>query len=107
MIDEPASPMKLPLDIRGTPFQRKVWDALCEIPPGETSSYGAVARKIGSPKAARAVGAACGSNPVFPLVPCHRVVASDGSLGGFGYGLECKQTLLDRERPFQSDRAAV
>ncbi|WP_406696557.1 methylated-DNA--[protein]-cysteine S-methyltransferase [Singulisphaera sp. Ch08] len=82
----------------GTPFQRRVWESLRGIPRGQTQSYGEVAKAIGHPGAARAVGAACGINPVSLLVPCHRVVASGGSLGGYGWGLERKQALLDLER---------
>lgn len=82
----------------GTPFQKSVWESLRNIPRGETRTYGEVAEAIGHPRAARAVGAACGINPVSLLVPCHRVVASGGSLGGYGWGLERKQALLDLER---------
>jgi methylated-DNA-[protein]-cysteine S-methyltransferase len=81
----------------GTPFQRDVWKVLTEIPRGETRSYAWVAQRIGRPRAARAVGQAVGSNPLPLLVPCHRVLASDGSLGGFGGGLEMKKRLLRLE----------
>jgi len=81
----------------GTPFQQAVWRALLEIPRGETRSYAWVARRVGRPGAARAVGQAVGANPLPLLVPCHRVVASDGGLGGFGGGLEMKRALLRRE----------
>jgi methylated-DNA-[protein]-cysteine S-methyltransferase len=81
----------------GTPFQAKVWRALQMIPRGQTRSYAWVAHKIGSPRAVRAVGAACGANPVPIIVPCHRVIASDGSLGGFGGGLALKRRLLALE----------
>jgi methylated-DNA-[protein]-cysteine S-methyltransferase len=81
----------------GTPFQQKVWRALQTIPRGQTRSYAWVARKIGKPKAFRAVGAACGANPVPIIVPCHRVLASDGSVGGFGGGLALKKQLLRLE----------
>jgi methylated-DNA-[protein]-cysteine S-methyltransferase len=88
----------VPLDLSaGTPFQRKVWRALCEIPRGQTRSYAWVARRIGRPRAVRAVGAACGANPISILIPCHRVIASDGSLGGFGGGLALKRRLLALE----------
>jgi methylated-DNA-[protein]-cysteine S-methyltransferase len=87
------------LDLRaGTAFQRAVWRVLRTIPRGETRSYGWVARRVGKPRAARAVGAACGANPVPILVPCHRVVAGDGSLGGFSGGLRLKRRLLALER---------
>jgi O-6-methylguanine DNA methyltransferase len=88
----------LPIDLDGqTPFQKKVWQMLQAIPYGRVRSYGWVARKIGKPGAARAVGAACGANPVPLLVPCHRVVAGDGSLGGFSGGLSNKKRLLKLE----------
>ena len=89
---------RLPLDIRGTVFQRRVWDALRRIPRGETRSYQEIARAIGAPRAVRAVGSACGANPVALFVPCHRVLRSDGSLGGYAWGLERKQTLLGIEK---------
>lgn len=82
----------------GTPFQQRVWESLRKIPRGETRSYGEVAQAIGHPGAARAVGTACGLNPVSLLIPCHRVVASGGGLGGYGWGPERKQALLDLER---------
>jgi methylated-DNA-[protein]-cysteine S-methyltransferase len=81
-----------------TPFHRQVWETTCEIPHGETRSYAWVAREIGRPAAARAVGQALGKNPLPIVVPCHRVIASDGSLCGFGGGLEMKKWLLDLER---------
>jgi methylated-DNA-[protein]-cysteine S-methyltransferase len=87
----------IPLDLQGTPFQLQVWKTLRKIPFGKTNSYGQVAAKIGRPKSPRAVGAACGSNPVSLFVPCHRVVASDGGLCGFGGGLDVKQQLLEHE----------
>lgn len=89
----------VPLDLSsGTEFQRKVWRALMTIPYGETRSYGWVAKKIGKPRASRAVGAACGANPVPVIIPCHRVIAGDGSIGGFGGGLPMKRRLLALER---------
>ncbi len=87
----------LPLDLRGTPFQRRVWEELRSIPYGETVSYAEVARRIGNPKAIRAVGQAVGANPVPIIVPCHRVVGADGSLVGYGGGLEIKTALLRLE----------
>jgi AraC family transcriptional regulator of adaptative response/methylated-DNA-[protein]-cysteine methyltransferase len=87
----------LPLDVHATAFRRRVWEALRRIPAGETRSYGQVAAAIGAPKASRAVGAACGANPVAIVVPCHRVVAADGSLHGYAYGLARKRQLLDAE----------
>jgi O-6-methylguanine DNA methyltransferase len=87
-----------PLDLaRGTDFQRKVWDALCHIPFGQTRSYQEVSQSIGHPGASRAVGAACGRNPVAILVPCHRVLTSSGKLGGYSGGLQIKRSLLALE----------
>ena len=94
----------LPLDLaKGTPFQQDVWKALCEIPPGETRSYGQIAERIGRPRASRAVGQACGKNPVAVVVPCHRVVASGGKLGGYSGGLHIKKALLELERRDSND----
>jgi methylated-DNA-[protein]-cysteine S-methyltransferase len=87
----------LPLKMRGTEFQRRVWAALREIPYGETISYGELARWVGNPKASRAVGLANGRNPVAIVVPCHRVIGADGSLTGYGGGLERKVWLLEHE----------
>ncbi|HSR68255.1 MAG TPA: methylated-DNA--[protein]-cysteine S-methyltransferase [Acidobacteriota bacterium] len=88
----------LPLKLRGTDFQKQVWTALCEIPYGETRSYAQIARAIGRPSAVRAVGAANGANPIPIVVPCHRVVGSDGSMTGFGGGVETKVRLLSLEK---------
>ncbi len=89
---------KVPLDLSsGTEFQQKVWRVLRTIPRGETRSYGWIAQKVGKPKASRAVGAACGANPVPVIVPCHRVIAGNGSIGGFGGGLPMKRRLLRSE----------
>lgn len=99
LIDSPGQQCEIPLDIRGSAFQMRVWDALRGIPAGETASYSEIARRVGSPAAVRAVGTACGSNPVAPIIPCHRVLRSDGSLGGYGFGLERKTKLLEREKP--------
>jgi methylated-DNA-[protein]-cysteine S-methyltransferase len=88
---------EIPLDLRGTDFQRSVWAALQRIPFGETTSYGALAGELGMAGGARAVGAANGSNPVAIIVPCHRVVAADGSLGGYAGGLALKRWLLELE----------
>jgi AraC family transcriptional regulator of adaptative response/methylated-DNA-[protein]-cysteine methyltransferase len=89
---------EIPLDVRATAFQRRVWDALQRIPRGTTRSYAEVARAIGRPSAARAVARACASNPVALLVPCHRVVRETGDLGGYRWGVERKRALLERER---------
>ena len=93
----------VPLRLEGTEFQRRVWDALLQIPYGETASYGEIAARIGAPGAARAVGLANGRNPVGIIVPCHRVIGSDGSLTGYGGGLDRKLTLLQLERDHVSD----
>jgi AraC family transcriptional regulator of adaptative response/methylated-DNA-[protein]-cysteine methyltransferase len=90
--------MELPLDIRATAFQRRVWEALQRIPYGKTRSYSEVARTLGQPKAARAVARACATNPVSVVIPCHRVVREGGGLGGYRWGLARKQALLDAER---------
>ncbi len=105
-LDGKRSRFELALDLRGTEFQRRVWDALLEIPYGETRSYLDVARAIGaSPRASRAVGAANGANPLAIVVPCHRVVASGGKLGGYGGGLPLKRRLLalERARPLDGE----
>ena len=96
-IREPAAIHDLPLDVAGTAFQQAVWQELRRIPPGETRSYAAIAAAVGKPGAVRATGSANGANPVAVLVPCHRVVRSDGSLGGYAYGLERKRKLLEAE----------
>jgi AraC family transcriptional regulator of adaptative response/methylated-DNA-[protein]-cysteine methyltransferase len=93
-----ASLAKIPVDIRGTVFQRKVWEQLRRIPQGETRSYGQIARAIGAPRAVRAVGSACGANPVALVIPCHRALRSDGSLGGYAWGLARKKKLLEIEK---------
>lgn len=90
----------LPVQTAGTPFQQKVWRALRTIPCGATISYGALAQRIGQPTAVRAVGLANGSNPVGIVVPCHRVIGSNGSLTGYGGGIERKRWLLEHERKF-------
>jgi methylated-DNA-[protein]-cysteine S-methyltransferase len=89
---------EVPVEMEGTAFQRTVWSALRAIPYGETRSYGELARSIGSPSAVRAVGLANGRNPIAVIVPCHRVIGADGTLTGYGGGLERKRTLLDLER---------
>lgn len=94
--------LPIPLDITGTPFQHTVWAALQTIPYGETRSYAAIAHMLNKPHAARAVGAACGANPVPLIVPCHRVIASDGKLGGYSSGVQRKKTLLEIERQYKS-----
>ena len=111
----------LPLDVRATAFQQRVWETLQRIPRGETRSYTEIAREIGDPKAVRAVARACASNPVALAVPCHRVVRSDGNLAGYRWGIERKKKLLEAEqsaplayqgrltirRPFEALRSLV
>src|SRR5512141_1857247 len=96
-IVSPRRGLDLPLDIRGTAFQQRVWQELRRIPAGTTASYGEVARRIGRPRAARAVARACATNPLALAVPCHRVVRSDGDPGGYRGGVERKRALLERE----------
>jgi methylated-DNA-[protein]-cysteine S-methyltransferase len=91
----------LPMEMHGTDFQRGVWASLCEIPYGETISYGELARWVGNPKASRAVGLANGRNPVAIIVPCHRVIGADGSLTGYGGGLDRKVWLLEHEAAYR------
>ena len=94
------------LDLQGTEFQKKVWKALAEVPYGMTESYAGIARNIRNPQSARAVGAACGANPIPIVIPCHRIVGRDGSLTGFAGGLPIKQKLQDLEKPRHPDRHA-
>ena len=95
---ESATAASLPFDVRATSFQHRVWEALRSIPRGETRTYSQIAQRIGAPKAVRAVGAACGANPLAVIVPCHRAVGSDGRLTGYRWGLERKKRLLEIER---------
>ncbi|MFJ4193913.1 bifunctional DNA-binding transcriptional regulator/O6-methylguanine-DNA methyltransferase Ada [Pseudomonas sp. NPDC089534] len=97
LIEAPALGLDLPLDVRGTAFQERVWQALREIPPGSTASYADIALRIGAPKAVRAVAQACGANSLAVAIPCHRVVRSDGNLSGYRWGVERKRALLERE----------
>ena len=96
-IEAPALGLDLPLDVRGTAFQERVWQALREIPVGSTASYADIAQLIGAPKAVRAVAQACGANCLAVAIPCHRVVRSDGNLSGYRWGVERKRQLLERE----------
>lgn len=96
-VESPRGALDLPLDVRGTAFQQRVWRALTEIPPGRTASYAEVAAGIGQPRATRAVARACAANPVAVAIPCHRVVRTDGALSGYRWGVERKRALLDRE----------
>ena len=97
-VETPALGFDLPLDVRGTAFQQRVWQALRRIPPGKTVTYAEIARRIGQPRAVRAVGQACGANPLAVAIPCHRVVRDDGGLSGYRWGIARKRELLDRER---------
>jgi AraC family transcriptional regulator of adaptative response/methylated-DNA-[protein]-cysteine methyltransferase len=100
-IDRPGKAPEVALDIRGTEFQRTVWTALRRVPSGTTVTYAEIAREIGAPKAYRAVANACGDNHIAVLVPCHRVVRSDGGLGGYKWGVGRKRLLLQRESSHQ------
>ncbi|MBE7244642.1 MAG: methylated-DNA--[protein]-cysteine S-methyltransferase, partial [Actinomycetospora chiangmaiensis] len=97
LVEAPSEGLDLPLDIRGTAFQQRVWEALRKIPVGSTASYAEIARAIGLPAATRAVAQACGANPLAVAIPCHRVVRSDGALSGYRWGIARKRVLLDRE----------
>jgi len=97
LVEAPQLGCDIPLDARGTAFQRRVWQALRQIPAGETASYADIAQRIGAPGSARAVAQACGANPLAVAIPCHRVVSSDGSLSGYRWGVERKRALLERE----------
>lgn len=96
-VESPALGLNLPLDLCGTAFQQRVWQALREIPAGQIASYTEIARRIGAPKAVRAVAGACAANPLAVAIPCHRVVRNDGQLSGYRWGIERKRALLDRE----------
>ena len=99
-VEDPTIPtsVDIPLDVKGTAFQQRCWEALRQIPPGETRSYGEQAAMLGNPMASRAVGSANGANNIAVLIPCHRVIAADGGLGGYAYGMEIKAELLKREK---------
>lgn len=96
-VEAPSIGLDLPLDIRGTAFQQRIWQALREIPAGRTASYADVARRIGAPKAVRAVAQACGANKIAVAIPCHRVLRNDGALSGYRWGVERKRALLEKE----------
>jgi len=100
-VDAPALGLDLPLDIRGTAFQQRVWQALREIPVGSTASYAEIAKRIGAAKSVRAVASACAANPIAVAIPCHRVVRNDGALSGYRWGVARKRVLLDRETRLQ------
>lgn len=97
-VEAPALGLDLPLDLRGTAFQQRVWQALREIPAGSTASYSEIARRIGAPQSVRAVGQACGANHIAVAIPCHRVVRTDGDLSGYRWGIDRKRALLAREQ---------
>jgi AraC family transcriptional regulator of adaptative response/methylated-DNA-[protein]-cysteine methyltransferase len=96
-VESPRRQLRLPLDIGGTPFQQRVWQALREIPPGTTATYTNIAARLGAPASVRAVARACGANPIAVAIPCHRVVGRDGRLSGYRWGVERKRELLFRE----------
>lgn len=96
-VEAPGRGLNLPLDIRGTAFQQRVWQALQRIPVGSTATYADIANRLGLPKSMRAVGQACGANPLAVAIPCHRVVRQDGGLAGYRWGVERKRMLLERE----------
>ncbi|MEK1901991.1 MAG: bifunctional DNA-binding transcriptional regulator/O6-methylguanine-DNA methyltransferase Ada [Rhizobium sp.] len=106
-VEKPSVGLDLPLDVRGTAFQQRVWQALREIPLGETISYAKIAQRIGSPHAVRAVAGACAANKLAVAIPCHRVIRNDGALSGYAWGVERKRALIDREAsgPESSDHA--
>jgi AraC family transcriptional regulator of adaptative response/methylated-DNA-[protein]-cysteine methyltransferase len=97
LVEAPGLGLDLPLDVQGTAFQQRVWEALREIPAGRTATYGEIAARIGAPGAVRAVAGACAANPLAVAIPCHRVVRTDGSLSGYRWGVERKRALLERE----------
>ena len=97
LIESPGLGLALPLDVRGTAFQQRVWMALREIPVGQTASYASIAEKIGSPRSVRAVAGACAANALAVAIPCHRVVRHDGNLSGYRWGVERKRELIARE----------
>lgn len=96
-VEDPSVPLDFTLDAQGTDFQKRVWKALRAIPAGMTVSYSELARQVGAPESVRGVASACGANPIALAVPCHRVVAKDGSLGGYRWGVERKRALLEKE----------
>ena len=102
-VEAPKGEFALPLDMQGTAFQKRVWQALTRIPVGSRVSYAELARKIGAPRAVRAVAQACGQNAIAVAIPCHRVVRTDGSLSGYRWGVERKRALLEREEELAAD----
>ena len=106
-VEKPGTGQDIPLDVQGTAFQQRVWEELRRIPAGETRSYGELAAALGNPKASRAVGGANGSNNIAVLIPCYRVIAADGGLGGYAYVTQIKAELLRREQEDQGSRGVV
>ena len=98
LVEAPMIGLDLPLDVRGTAFQQRVWQALRDIPPGETATYGEIAERIGAPRAVRAVAQACAANNLAVAIPCHRVIRTDGALSGYRWGVDRKRALLAREQ---------
>jgi AraC family transcriptional regulator of adaptative response/methylated-DNA-[protein]-cysteine methyltransferase len=98
-IEQPRLERKFGIDVQGTDFQRQVWQALRDIPPGSTVSYAQIARRIGRPRSVRAVAGACAANKIAVAIPCHRVLRSDGDISGYRWGVERKRKLLEREAP--------
>ncbi len=98
LVETPATALELPLDIQGTAFQQRVWQALRKIPAGATASYAEIARRIGAPKSVRAVAHACAANVLAVAIPCHRAIRGDGTLAGYRWGIERKKKLLEREK---------
>jgi AraC family transcriptional regulator, regulatory protein of adaptative response / methylated-DNA-[protein]-cysteine methyltransferase len=105
-VTDPAEQLDLPLDIRGTAFQARVWRALQRVPPGKTATYSEIAAALGQPRAVRAVAAACAANKLALLVPCHRIVRRDGDLAGYRWGIERKRALLAAEDAATTEAAA-
>jgi AraC family transcriptional regulator of adaptative response/methylated-DNA-[protein]-cysteine methyltransferase len=106
-VEAPARGLDLPLDVRGTAFQQRVWRALRDIPAGETVSYAELARRVGAPAAVRAVAGACAANAIAVAIPCHRVVRTDGSLSGYRWGVARKEALIEREAAASAEGAAA
>lgn len=107
LVEAPAEDFDFPLDIPGTPFQRRVWAALRRIPAGATASYSEIAQHIGEPRSVRAVAGACAANKIAVAIPCHRVLRSDGSLCGYRWGVERKRALLEREAGIKSPSCTI
>ncbi|HZI77467.1 MAG TPA: methylated-DNA--[protein]-cysteine S-methyltransferase [Gemmatimonadales bacterium] len=97
LVESPQEKGVVPLDFHGTPFQKRVWQALRDIGPGYTTTYAGIAARIGAPRAVRAVARACAANPIAVAIPCHRVIRSDGAISGYRWGIHRKQALLERE----------